>query len=560
MQALDRRGVRARGPMLAYFFVALVLAVAMTGAFTLRRGGVLYPLDDSYIHLALGRTLAETGVWGVTAERASAASSSPLWTVLLAAAAKLTPWLGRAAFSWVPLLGNLLAGALLIAFWRRRLGTTPLPNLATLVLMIIVPLPATALIGMEHVLHALLGCVLAWHAACALEQERRPGSQQLAEIAALSALAVATRYESMAMVVTVAGLALVYRRWSLVPAILIPPLLAMALFGSIWVRNGGWWVPNSFLLKTGAGEQGGFLVNLYAHVAEQAFSVVGAMTGFLLASLAILWLAVRRRPGPERVLLVLGIACTAAQFLFGQLGWLHRYEAWLVALDGFAVIMAASVVAQGRARVFGGITLVFLAFCLPRTALALSKTVLAAHDRDWEHFGPADALRPLGAVPLLVNDIGVFAYYGPVRPVDVFGLADNESLRLKREGRFEADAVRAFAQSVGARHAEVQICWEKIRTRLPAGWTLVEAWTGQRNVVFRDLTVAFLAQDQAAAGELHAALAQAQMPRGVRRFDSASPIVRAFNANPDKNQASVELCREAAIIVTGKPDPTVPAQ
>jgi hypothetical protein len=443
---------------------------------------------------------------------------------------------------------------------RRRLATTPLPNLATLALVLIVPLPATALIGMEHVLHALLGCMLASAAACALEQEERLGTQQLAELAALSALAVATRYETMAMVVTVAGLAVLYRRWSLIPAILIPPLLAMAAFGAIWVRNAGWWVPNSFLLKTGVGEQGGFLLNLYLHVSEQSLSVVGIMAAFLLASLAIMWLAVRRRRGPERVLLVLGISCTTAQFLFGQLGWLHRYEAWLVALDGFAVVMAASVIAQGRTRVFGAITLVFLAFCLPRTGLALSKTVLAAHDREWEHFGPADALKSLGAVPLLVNDIGVFAYYGPVQPVDVFGLADNESLRLKREGRFESNDVRAFAQAVGARHAEVQICWEKIRTRLPAGWTLVEAWTGRRNVVFRDLTVAFLAQDDAAARELHDALAQATMPPGVRRFDSGSPIVQAFNANPDKNQASVELCRDAGIVVTGKPDPTVPAE
>jgi hypothetical protein len=546
--------------MLAYLLVALVLAIAMTGAFALRRGGVLYPLDDSYIHLALGRTLAESGVWGVTSERASAASSSPLWTVLLAAAAKVTPGLGRAAFSWAPLLGNLLAGALLIGFWRRRLASAPLPNLAALVLIAIVPLPVTALIGMEHVLHALMGCVLAWYAACALEHDERPGSRQVAKIAALSALAVATRYETMAMVATIAGLAAVYRRWSLIPGVLIPPLLTMAAFGAIWVRNGGWWVPNSFLLKTGAGEKGGVLANLYDHVIEQAFSVVGLMTAFLLASLAIMWLAVRSRRGPERVLLVLGAACTAAQFLFGQLGWLHRYEAWLVALDGFAVVMAASAVAQGRARVFGAIVLVFLAFCLPRTGLALSKTVLAAHDREWEHFGPADALAPLGGVPLLVNDIGVFAYYGPVRPVDVFGLADNESLRLKREERFEADDVRAFARSVGARHAELQICWDKIRMRLPTGWSLVEAWTGQRNVVFRDLTVAFLAQDDTSSRELHAALAKAQMPAGVRRFDAASPLVRAFNADPDKNQASIELCRQAAIIVTGKPDPTVPAQ
>lgn len=536
--------------------MAAVIAVAMTGAFSLDRGGVLYPLDDSYIHLSLGRTLAETGVWGVTPERASAASSSPLWTVLLAAAAKLTPWLSRAAFSWVPILGNLLAGAALIVFCRRRFVQSPLPTFATMVMIMVVPLPATAMIGMEHVLHALLGCLLAWSAACALEQGRPLGTQQLAEIAALSALAVAARYETMAMVVAVAGLALLYRRWALIPAILVPPLITMAAFGSIWVRHGGWWVPNSFLLKTSAADHGGFLMNLYEHVSRQGLAVV-VMAVFLVASLGLMWLLVRRRRGPERVLLVLGIACTGAQLLFGQLGWLHRYEAWLMALDGFAILMAANVVAQGRGRVFGAIALVFLTLCLPRTVLAVSKTVLAAHDRHWEHFGPTDAVAPLGARPVLVNDIGVVAYYGPVRPIDLYGLADNESLRLKRDGQLGPRGMSAFARSVGARHAEVQICWSEIRTRLPEGWTLVEAWTGQRNVVFRDLTVAFLAQDEAAAREMEAALAQARTPTNVLRFARTSPLVQAFNASPDKNRASIVLCRDAAIVTTGKPDPTV---
>lgn len=53
-------------------------------------GGLLvYPLDDSYIHLAVARTLAQTGVWGVNPWHFASASSSPGWTLMLAVVARL---------------------------------------------------------------------------------------------------------------------------------------------------------------------------------------------------------------------------------------------------------------------------------------------------------------------------------------------------------------------------------------------------------------------------------------------------------------------------------------
>ena len=69
-------------PYVAFALVFIVSACAMTASFSARHGGVLYPLDDSYIHLALARTLATSGVWGIDAQHPAAASSSPLWTVL----------------------------------------------------------------------------------------------------------------------------------------------------------------------------------------------------------------------------------------------------------------------------------------------------------------------------------------------------------------------------------------------------------------------------------------------------------------------------------------------
>lgn len=538
---------RAFWPIAAYLVIAVVLAILMTGSFTATRGGILYPLDDTYIHLALARTLAETGVWGLLPDRPAAASSSPLWSVLLATAAKLFPHMDRQAFSWTPLIFNLVAGLGLVLFWRERLKAVRWPNLMTLLLVVIMPLPCIMLIGMEHVLHTLLATALAWSGARAVEQDLPPTKAQLTSIALLSAVAVASRYETMALVGALAVLAAWQRRWSLIPATVLPALAVVLGFGWLWVHNGGWILPNSFLIKTDIAKEGGALVNVFKHVLKEGPTAAGAMMAVLVAALVGMWVPLRRARIPERSLLLLGIACTVGQFIFGQIGWLYRYEAWLISLDGLALLLAGAVLTRGRERLFAAVALALLVICLPRTARSVVRTVQAAHDRVWEHFGPTEALGPLAGAPLLVNDVGVISYYGSVRAIDIYGLADNEVLRLKQEGWLSPGEVRSLAQRLNAQMGQFQLCWPEVSSRLPAGWVLVEVWQGPRNVIFRDLTVAYMAEP-GASQKLHDVLLRAPLPAGVQRFDASSELVTAYNTSEDKAQAAAKMCDQQTML------------
>ena len=70
---------------------ALVILLAAIGATALVSarldgGNFVYPLDDTYIHMAMARTFSQHGVWGISPDGFASTSSSPLWTLVLSLA------------------------------------------------------------------------------------------------------------------------------------------------------------------------------------------------------------------------------------------------------------------------------------------------------------------------------------------------------------------------------------------------------------------------------------------------------------------------------------------
>ncbi len=105
----------------AFGMVALYAAVAGGG----------FPLDDSWIHQTYARNLAQTGQWAFIPGVPSAASTSPLYTILLAVGYKLgapfmlwTHSLGVAALAGTGMIGARMAryGHADAAEERRRVG------------------------------------------------------------------------------------------------------------------------------------------------------------------------------------------------------------------------------------------------------------------------------------------------------------------------------------------------------------------------------------------------------------------------------------------------------
>lgn len=181
--------------------VFLALSCALVGLYVLPAGGG-FPLDDSWIHQTYGRNLGIHGEWAFVLGQPSAASTSPLYTLLLAVGYRL----GIPYVLWTHLLGALtlavtgMLGALLA---ERALPTSKWVGWgAGLALISTWHLIWAAASGMETMLFSMFTLVLftaAWRVLAQSAQTTRASVFGGVGYGVLSALAMLTRPEGIAL-------------------------------------------------------------------------------------------------------------------------------------------------------------------------------------------------------------------------------------------------------------------------------------------------------------------------------------------------------------------------
>jgi hypothetical protein len=498
---------------LALVTVLLGLSLRMTG------GDFTYAQDDPYIHLALARTFAEHGVWGIRPTEFASASSSPLWTLLLA-----TLWKLGAHAVWVPFAVNILFGVAFLyvcARYVEKMGHGVRPAVASGILcalVLVTPLPTLAFIGMEHTLQVLLVVIFAWQASERLAGER--GDWLWPSV--VTALMVATRYESLFLVAVVGAILL----WQgkIVPAIAIGVAAAVPVvaFAAYSVANGGLVLPNSVLMKSGparfvtVGSGVSAVISDWIALRDlflrppQVVLTLGALMGLLLmpasrltASARSVWLA------------VLFVGTSVLHACLVKLEWFFRYEAYLMALGLLALAGLAATIdwPRGRPRTrstpLHPATVPLLALLgLPlgvRALSALAMTAPAAGNVYEQQVQLGRFFeRHYSGRPIAVNDIGAVAWLSSSRILDIVGLASQPVADLKRRGVLDAEALRKLGDEDGV---EAIALYESVFSPiLPASWIKVGEWTIANKVAVSGATVAFFAPDARQAGRLAASL------------------------------------------------------
>src|ERR1700733_12146767 len=134
--------------LLAFAFLLLPVTAIEFSVLSQTHGIFMYPLDDVFIHMALAKNLAFHHNWGINDHEFASASSSILYTLLLAGLFKVF-----SAQIIIPFLVNLIAGSVLLIVlqrWLRKENINQLPQLIILLCMIFFsPLPILLVCGME---------------------------------------------------------------------------------------------------------------------------------------------------------------------------------------------------------------------------------------------------------------------------------------------------------------------------------------------------------------------------------------------------------------------------
>ncbi|MDX1909441.1 MAG: hypothetical protein SF053_20545 [Bacteroidia bacterium] len=493
-----------RWPSWAAWTWAPVTAGLMAWAWTRIGAGGVYPLDDSYIHLAIARTLSEAGVWGLSPDRPAFSSSSPLFTLLLAGIFKV---LGYQAYA--PLALNILAG---IGWTAWLLQATPrqyAPGLG-LVLML-APLPLLVLCGMEHVLHAWC-----WMGAWRAVTRSLSGSESSpAEAGIWLVLAAGFRYETLFLGVVVCLAALRQRRvrwaigWGLaciLPAVVAglyalgqgQPFLPLSVMGKGHLPGGSW--------ATAAYWLSGGVQRLYENP-------------FMLTLLLMAWLpGVTAPDGWKRTGLGLLIPAVLLHIIWAEVGG-YRYEAYLVV----PVLWGAmGEIPRVSWRVAGMILL--LVFPLGVRMLFFGINYPLAVQNIWhQQLQTAHFLEQhYPGTPVALNDIGAAAALARVSVTDLAGIGDHEVQQLRLTGHYSPADIAAILSRRGVRRAVVHDIW--VGELIPADWIPVLKVTIPDNFICADAAVTWYAADPETAARLQADWQRyrQQLPAGVQ--DTLIPL------------------------------------
>lgn len=494
-----------------HIIVALALSLSViVGVLILsieKTDGILtYALDDAYIHMAIARNFIASGSWGISPESFSSSTSSPLWTGLIAVGF----WLTDGSIAVPLILNTLVAGALLVFLILSAPAVKVQTSLASLSIFFLSPGIALVFSGMEHLTHTLIVLIIAFSSKRVLE--KIDNVRWVRVLVLTSLIAPLVRYESLFVVAAAAVCLFFANRRKLAVTIATVAWIPVVAYGLISLSQGWKFFPSSLLLKTGAASSESIGFDLVRSHLSTAYWNMRENPGLFIIAVftsvysLIMFLKNRCSFTPLNIIPAIFVLAYSQHIFLAQLGWFYRYEAYLVVLGLFSIVLLSQHTTGISARVKVSSVLLFtvtVALLAIRAGKATWETPLAIEDRYLEHYTQAEFVSeyyPNGT--LVVNDIGMLAYYCPdVKLLDMYGLGSLApyEFRHERDGYTSSD----LANWANEENADLAILkpewWAEVFNRIPGHWIPVGAWETPRNVVFSDSTVLFLALNESQA-------------------------------------------------------------
>jgi hypothetical protein len=534
--------------------VGIILAVSLhkTG------GRLVYVQDDPAIHIAVASNLVHHGTWGVVPGHFQSASSSPLWTLLLAAYIRVFPF----AASIGPLILNILAGTWVIAViganqWVLRPSLQRFWDVAAVFILTVgvLFLPGLTLLGMEHTLHMalVLSAVVLFHRRAVGLDTRFPA--WIAYV--LLGAATLARFETMfvAAGIGVALLGQCLPGWRppgcrpVFPQQFKQALLVGAVSGGVFALfaafnhlMGQGWLPNPILFKSTITNGGGDAFRLTDIVGRfTSDPLLAVLTAVSVGAVLVAW----RQPSRLFVFpaIVLAVA-VALQVTFAEVGQFERYQAYLFGLAVYVLLGFAKEVFPGtrlppaRSFVVASLVIAALVFCYTKLDFTVHAPQ-AVEDTYQQRYQAARFLaRYYKGQPVATGELGYTSlqHRGPI--TDLFGLGDYLVLQGRR--RFGQRPPKEYWATLAQerRFKVVTMYRSTLSDTIPDNWIHVGDWNldRARTVTAVEPTFQFWATSPQEVRPLEAHLKAFQntKPPGVNLQIDELAELRADLANSSK--------------------------
>jgi hypothetical protein len=505
-------------PLIASFvFVTVLVCAVEFVALKKTNHHFSYPLDDTFIHLVIAKNTALSGTWGINPDAYSATSSSPLFTALLALLIKL--------FSFTILLPLLLAslgtGLLIIAMHKELKRYSSLnyggKTLVMIGALLLGTIPVLTLLGMEHTLQTALVLLFVHSVATLLSTG---GSQkEMALAATWASLMTLARYESLFFLAGALGLLLLQKKWKSFLLILSAGLLPVFLFGLYSISKGGFFFPNSIMIKSN--QNFVYLLNGGTTFIENTRSFSGLVVIALL--IAFKKYLAQRLDRDFWVLCMFLLAATMHGVLI-SLSWFYRYESYLITIGSFQILkiliewIQENKWAGLRRHVVPAAVLVLLLLSLPIRGLNSLRNSVRGLTNIYEQQTQMGFFlqKYYSGQTVAANDVGAISYYGNIHTLDLWGLGNNEVMKARKNKTWGSGYLQKLVQDNNTRVAVIYDSW--FDSSLTTAWKKVATWEISNNFSCGDSKVSFYAVDSAQANTLMNNLKtfNAQLPNTVK--------------------------------------------
>jgi hypothetical protein len=493
-------------------------------------GVFIYPFDDTFIHLKIADNLLK-GNWGINSTEFVSASSSILYTLILAVARIFSH------SALVPLMVNCLSGILILIalhFWLKKHFLNSFAQLTIIAFAILLtPLALLVISGMEHTLQCLFSFLFMFYFSDWLSETKRLDRTRIPfKIILFAILTASIRYEGLFLIVTACLLLLVYKKFFdafLLGMIAMAPVI---VFGLISVSKRNYFLPNSVLVKSSSFNYSSPVTFLYDIVFDKLLypgnGLATLATQKLILAIPLLFFLFRKHLADSYFFILIFLFCaTLLQLSFASTGYLYRYEAYLF----FCFTLITSVLffeygmylydslKSSLLKIISFIIAFFLLFpVVLRSVSAFDKTPKACINiYDQQYQMAMFTKQYFNESNIALNDIGAMAYFTKANIIDLWGLANIEVTRSKKFHYWNPEFLDSLCKSNRVEFAIVYDTW--FDDQLLKKWTKVATWQIRNNVICGDSKVCFYSLAASSKGLLYQRLRnfESKLPASVSR-------------------------------------------